>query len=536
MPHVRRRVLVRLDASPERAREAATRVLGLRDAGDGMLTGDIADRTGDATARLTVEVHAAQAETAGDAARPTGTAVALTATSELQVPFFGWVIGPLVRVDLNRALRQVVAAITADLAGESAPAHRRHALLPPVPFTTEQATRLAALAAVAVLASFSGALLTQNGDAVARSFHQSDEALGFALALARAGVLFALVASALADRVGRRRLILLGLVAATVGNAIAAAAPSFEVFTASQILTRAALNATAIVASVAAVEEAPEGARAYALSLFALALGLGFSLSVVLLPLSDLGPETWRIAFAASAITVLLVPVIARHLRETDRFALVSSRVKERWRIGEVFDARYGKRFLVLGLVAFLTNIFAAPSSQLTNRYLTGTHDFSNSQVAIFRTITAGAPGIIGVLLAGRLAESRGRRPVAILGLLVATAAQAVFFLGSGALLWLVPPIAIMAAACAGLAVGTVNTELFPTEVRGTSNGFILVSGVVGAALGLVLTTQIRDAVGGLGPAIALCGVAPMLAAVVLLRFLPETRARTLDDVSPSEI
>jgi MFS family permease len=500
--------------------------------GAGVLTGSIADRTGDATARLTADIQAPK----GPVSVADASTVELTATSELQVPFFGWVIGPLVRVDLNRALRQVVAAIEADLAGEPPPAHRRHALLPPVPFTAEQATRLAALAAVAVLASFSGALLTQNGDAVARSFHQSDEALGLALAFARAGVLFALVASAVADRVGRRRLILVGITVAALGNALAAAAPSFEVFTASQVLTRAALNATAIVASVAAVEEAPEGARAYALSLFALALGLGFSLSVVLLPLSDLGPETWRIAFAASAMTVFLVPLIARHLRETDRFALVSSRVKERWRIGEVFDARYGRRFLLLGLVAFLTNIFVAPSSQLTNRYLTGAHDFSNSQVAIFRTITAGAPGIIGVLLAGRLAESRGRRPVAILGLFIATAAQAVFFLGSGALLWLVPPIAIMAAACAGLAVGTVNTELFPTEVRGTSNGFILVAGVMGAALGLVLTTQIRDAVGGLGPAIALCGVAPVMAAVVLLRFLPETRARTLDDVSPSEI
>jgi len=526
MPQVRRRVLVRLDAPPDRIRAAATHALGLGDAGGGVLVGDIADRTGDATARLTVDVRA----------EPDGPVVELTATSDLQVPFFGLLIRPLMRVSVRRALRQVIAALEAELAGDPAPGPRHHALVPPVPFTAEQAKRLAALAAVAALASFSGALLTQNGDAVARSFHQSDQALGFALALARAGVLVALVASAIADRVGRRRLILLGLVVAALANGLAAVAPSFEVFTASQVLTRAALNATAIVASVAAVEEAPEGARAYALSLFALALGVGFSLSVVLLPLSDLGADSWRIAFAASAMTVFLVPVIARHLRETDRFVQLASRVKDRWRIGEVFDARYGRRFVVLGLVAFLTSIFAAPSSQLTNRYLTGAHDFSNSQVAIFRTITAGAPGIIGVLLAGRLAESRGRRPVAILGLFVATAAQAVFFLGSGALLWLVPPVAIMAAACAGLAVGTVNTELFPTEVRGTSNGFILVCGVAGAALGLVLTTQLRDVVGGLGPAIALCGVAPILAAVVLLRHLPETRARTLDDVSPSEV
>ncbi len=534
MPQVRRRVLVRLDAPPDRVRAAATRALLLRDSADGQLEGAIAQATGDATARLVVALQGI--EPAPGMGPPESTEAELVATSEMRVPFFGWLIGSLLRLGIRRALRQAVAAIEADLAGAPAPAPKRHALLPPAPFTVEQATRLAALAAVGALASFSGALLTQNGDSVARSFHESDATLGFALALARSGVLFALVATAVADRVGRRRLILLGLVVAALANGIAAAAPSFEVFTASQVLTRAALNATAVVASVAAIEEAPEAARAYALSLFALALGLGFSLSVVLLPLSDLGDESWRIAFVLSALTVFLVPWLARHLRETERFSQMASRAKERWRIREVFDARYGRRFLVLGFVAFLTNIFAAPSSQLTNRYLTGAHDFSNSQVAIFRGITAGAPGIIGVLLAGRLAESRGRRPVAIIGLFVATAAQAAFFLGTGALLWLAPMLAIMAAACAGLAVGTVNTELFPTEVRGTSSGFLLVCGVGGSALGLVLATQLRDTMGGLGPAIAICGAAPLIAAILLLRHLPETRARTLDEVSPSEL
>jgi MFS family permease len=538
MPHVRRRVLVGLDAPPDRVREVATEALTLRDASEHLLVGDLAHSTGDATARLTVDVRRAQSsdDAGSDDAGRTSTEVELVGTSDLRVPFFGWLIGPLARLGLRRALRHTVETLQAALDGTPAPEHRRHALLPPAPFTVEQATRLAALAAVGALASFSGALLTQNGDSVARSFHESDAALGFALALARSGVLFALVATAVADRVGRRRLILVGLVVVALANGIAAAAPSFEVFTASQIITRAALNATVVVASVAAIEEAPEAARAYALSLFALALGLGFALSVVLLPLSDLGDQSWRIAFVLSALTLFLIPGLARHLRETERFSQMASRARERWRIREVFDVRYGRRFLVLGFVAFLTNIFAAPSSQLTNRYLTGAHDFSNSQVAIFRGITAGAPGIIGVLLAGRLAESRGRRPVAIIGLFVATVAQAAFFLGTGALLWLAPMLAIMAAACAGLAVGTVNTELFPTEVRGTSNGFLLVCGVAGSALGLVLATQLRDTMGGLGPAIAICGAAPLIAAILLLRHLPETRARTLDEVSPSEL
>jgi MFS family permease len=156
--------------------------------------------------------------------------------------------------------------------------------------------------------------------------------------------------------------------------------------------------------------------------------------------------------------------------------------------------------------------------------------------VAAFRTVTAGIPGLVGILIAGRLAERRGRRPVAVVGLLVATSFQMVFFLATDeVVLWVAPTIAIVAAASAGLAIGTLDAELFPTEVRGTSNGFLLVAGVAGSAVGLVLATQLRDTMGGLGPAIAICGIPTLIAAALLVPRLPETVARRLDDVSPTE-
>jgi len=158
-----------------------------------------------------------------------------------------------------------------------------------------------------------------------------------------------------------------------------------------------------------------------------------------------------------------------------------------------------------------------------------------NSEIALFRTVTAGIPGILGVVLGGRLAESRGRRPVTIAGLTVASLFQMSFFLTGGWFLWVSPMIAIVAALAGGLALGALDTELFPTEVRGTSNGFLLVCAVAGSAVGLVLATSITDAVGGLGPAIALCGVAPLIAAFLVVPRLPETADRRLDDISPSE-
>ncbi len=180
-------------------------------------------------------------------------------------------------------------------------------------------------------------------------------------------------------------------------------------------------------------------------------------------------------------------------------------------------------------------NVFSAPSSQLTNRYLTHQHHFSHSDVALFRTATAGVPGIIGVVLAGRLAERRGRRPVALVGIVVGTVAQMLFFTSSGLVLWIGPTISIVAAASAALALGTLDGELFPTEVRSTSNGLILGFGVAGSAVGLLLATQLRHSLDGLGTAIALCGIAPLLAAAFLVPRLPETAGRALDEVSPTK-
>ncbi|MFL6243195.1 MAG: MFS transporter, partial [Acidimicrobiia bacterium] len=397
---------------------------------------------------------------------------------------------------------------------------------------------LGTVAAIAALANFGGALFGQTADSVTKTFGASNRGLGLALAVSRGGVLISLVAAALADRQGRRRLLLVCFAGVCATNAISAVAPGFIIFTGAQAMTRAFANGAFVVAGIAAVEEAPEGARAYALSMLALAYGAGFAIAVVLLPISDIAPQAWRIAFGISALSIFLLPRLARSLRETGRYIDLARRTarRGRGRVREVFARAYGFRFLLLGLAAFLTNFFSAPSAQLTNRFLTDEHGYSNTLIAAFRAVTAGVPGLVGIIIAGKLAETRGRRPVAIVGLVVATIFQVMFFLGGGAVLWFAATFAIVAASAAAIVLAAFDTELFPTEVRGTSNALLLVCAVTGSAAGLLLATNLDDVVGGLGPAIAICGVAPLLAAAFVMPWLPEPADRELDDVSPSEV
>src|SRR6185437_10150641 len=168
--------------------------------------------------------------------------------------------------------------------------------------------------------------------------------------------------------------------------------------------------------------------------------------------------------------------------------------------------------------------------------YLTDVQHFSNSGIALFRTVTTGIPGLFGLLIGGRLAEVRGRRPIAAVALTIATATQMVFFLASGPVIWFMSAASIIAASAGGIALGTLGTELFPTETRSTSNGLLGVIGVLGSALGFVLTGVLAyHHPGQLGHAIALCGIGALLASVLLVQLLPESRAQALDDVSPTD-
>ena len=84
----------------------------------------------------------------------------------------------------------------------------------------------------------------------------------------------------LADRVGRRRTIVLLAWLTPLFCALGAAAPTFWILTASQTVARPFALALAMLATVATVEDMPRNSRAYALSLLAMAAGLGAGVAV----------------------------------------------------------------------------------------------------------------------------------------------------------------------------------------------------------------------------------------------------------------
>ena len=179
-------------------------------------------------------------------------------------------------------------------------------------------------------------------------------------------------------------------VAAPLVTALGALAPTFPFLVATQAIGRPLGLALDFLVAVVAAEEMPRNSRAYAVSVLAMASGLGAGVAVMALPLADISASSWRLVYLVSLVWLLVAVDIARRLPETRRFQRPHV-------IAPHLDRR---RFAVLASVALLANLFVAPASLFQNGYLKDIRGFSATTIAIF-TIATATPAGIGLILGG---------------------------------------------------------------------------------------------------------------------------------------
>lgn len=461
------------------------------------------------------------------------TVVAVVGEPPEPIPYFQWFIGPMGRRATRQALAHAAARLAAAAEGRPPPpAPKRSALAPPVNFGHAEGSAIATAAAATVIAGFGSTLFSANVDFITDAFDKTDRAVGVGSAVTRSGLLVALVAAALADRMGRRRMLLVSTAGVCVASALSAVAPTFESFIAFQLLSRGFFNAVFVVSGIIAVEEAPERGRVYALAMVTLAWGAGEAIGVILLPLGDIAGETWRLSYVANAFMLFAIRGLSRRLPETTRYRHAAESLVPRGRFRDLTVPTYRSRLLLVLTAGFLLQVMAAPSSQFNNRFLGDERGFSGLEIALFLAVVGGLPGLAGLFAGGRFAESIGRKPVAVWGTTVGSAATVVFYLSSGLPLWLLGTVNAFVVSATVPAVRAFGTELFPTEVRGTASAAILVTGVAGSVTGLVAAGVLSDHM-SLGGAVAWMGIAPVLAALFFLARLPEPSHQDLDVISP---
>lgn len=428
---------------------------------------------------------------------------------QLVVPWWGW----LFRAPIRRALRHPRAP------GASSPWWS-----PPDQLTARQVGSLALLAAAAMSSAFANTIFTQTATFAADSFGAGDRALGIAGAVVRMGVVITLPFALLADRVGRRRTIVLLAWLTPVCCSLGALAPNFWTLAASQTLARPLGIGLSMLAGVAAVEDMPKNSRAYALSVLAMAAGLGAGVAVAALRLADLGGEAWRLVYLLALIWIPVAISLQRRLDETRRYETVH-------RIGQPMNRR---RLGVIALVAFTSNLFIAPVSYFQNDYLKDVRGYSGGGIALFTLITA-TPASIGLVLGGRLADVGGRRRIILWCTPASALAIASIYAVNGASMWLLAFSGGILAAVAYPAFAVYRSEMFPTGNRSMANGLVTTTSLLSGSLAILLVGVLRDAGMSYPAVMALLAAGQVTSALIAFRFYPESAHLELEQLNPED-
>lgn len=439
---------------------------------------------------------------------PDGT-VTETTQYRLSVPWFGWVFA----LPMRHAIR-----------------HRRDAgtaqpwWSPPDRLNERQVRTLALLAIASSAAAFANTLFTQTANFAADSFGVNDQGQGYGGAAVRIGVLIALPFALLADRVGRRRTIILLAWLTPLFCALGAAAPSFPLLVASQTIARPLGIAMAMVAGVAAAEDMPRNSRAFAFSLLAMSAGLGAGIAVGSLRLADFGDDGWRYSYLLALIWLPIAVSLARHLDETRRFETAHP-------IAPQLNRR---RLALIASVALAANLFIAPASFFQNRYLDDVRGYSGGGIALF-TLATGTPASIGLIVGGRLADVIGRRKLILLCSPASTAAIiGAFFIG-GPAMWALALVGGFLAGMAYPAFAVYRSEMFPTGNRGKANGIVTATALLSGSLGILVVGYARDRGTSFGLALGVMAMGQLLAVYIAYRHYPETAHLELEQLNPGD-
>jgi MFS family permease len=377
-------------------------------------------------------------------------------------------------------------------------------------------------------AAFINTLFTQTVAYAADEFNISKSGQGIGAAIVRLGIVICLPLVALADRRGRRPVMIAMAWAAPLVSALGAIAPSYSFLVATQAVGRPLGLTLDILIAVVAIEEMPRDGRAYATGILAVLSGIGGGIAVASLPLADISLTSWRYIYVIGLMWLIIAYALMKWLPESERF--IRHTPKTKMRAAYIADALRGNLGRICSVV-FLTNVYIATASIFQNRYLKEERGYTAAQVALFTIITS-SPATFGLIIGGRVADERGRRILGATLVPIGAFLLALSFSTSGATMWLVAIAGGLAFGISYPALAVYRGELFPTRTRGLAGGIIMTSALFGGIIGLVGGGWFLDANGSYGQVMMWLVIGPVIASAIVWFRYPETAHRELDDIT----
>lgn len=403
--------------------------------------------------------------------------------------------------------------------------------------TSQQKSVLWLLWLATLPAAFVNTVFTQTVAYAATEFGISTSGQGFGAAVVRWGVVIALPFALTADKFGRRKMIIALAWLAPMVVSLGALSPSFAVLVATQTIGRPLGIALSVFVIVFATEEMGNNTRAWALSVLAVASGIGAGSAVAALPLAGISQSSWRYVYLVGLGWLFVAIILTRKLPETRRFLALSIEQRKEapshQSVAVHAHIRQDRLWLQIA-VAILMNVFIAAASIFQIRYLKDIRGYSATLIASYSILTA-IPASFGLVIGGRLADKNGRKQLAVISIPVGSLLVACSFALSGPIMW-------ASALCGGIFLGLAypamavfRNELFPTAHRNLASAIITTASLIGGSIGLITAGVLLDQ--GISYARVMLGFAlgPILVSLLVAFKYPETAHRNLEDLNPED-
>ena len=365
-------------------------------------------------------------------------------------------------------------------------------------------------------------------------FGLSPESGSRLLAIANIGTIAAYFLMRLADRWGRRPLLIMCVAGYSLASLLSAAAPEYLTFFSGQFTVRLFLVSALAVVVMYATEEYPSSRRGRIVGLIQACFSIGGVVCAVITPKLLKTGLGWRSVYLAGGLSALLLIFAVLRLRETERFLTSRSASMLAPLIPKLLPKQHRKRMLQLAAVWLVT--FTCNQSALIfwKEFAQAERSMSNEAVGTSIAI-ASVLAIPLVVWFGRFTDRIGRRRSAA----AVYAITAIGVLGSYSSLpkqlLVVPLLFLIFGTSAAVAVlNTWTAECFPTEMRGDSFAWAnSLLGRIGFVLSPLLVSELVSSLGW-SHALSLTAILPLLAIAMTNRWLPETAGKDLEDLEQS--
>lgn len=358
---------------------------------------------------------------------------------------------------------------------------------------------------------------------LAQYFHTSVSDVSIAIMLTLAvRPIGALLFGRLAEKYGRKPILMLNIVLFSLFELLSAWSPSFGAFLAFRVIYGVAMGGIWGVASSLALETIPDRSRGLMSGIFQAGYPCGYLLASIIFGLFF---ETvgWRGMFLIGAVPILLLPFIYFKVPESPVWLAARER-KESSALLPIIRQHW-KMCIYMVLLMACFNFFSHGTQDLYPTFLKVQHQFDAHTVSII-AISYNIAAMLGGICFGALSERIGRKKAIILASFLALPVLPLWAFSSGS--WAIGAGAFLMQFMVQGAWGVVPTyltELVPANARAVLPGFVYQLGNLIASVNVTLQSRIAEAHSGnygLGMAIVAGTVAILIC--VLVAFGRETR------------